>query len=150
MIWLGGFIGFVIGALVGAAIYKQLRSDTVKIRQLEEKLQTLRHEHEDYQQRVHAHFNTSADLIHKLTDSYRDVYKHLAISAQTLCPENISSQLSLSLENQRLLEQNHENPDQSELFGEGQPPRDYADKAGPDAKGSLSEDYGLSKVHRPD
>lgn len=151
MMWLGGILSFLVGAVVGAILYKVFRSDAVKVRKLEGQLQQLRHEHEDYQQRVHSHFNTSANLIHRLTDTYREVYRHMAIGAQTLCPENISNQLSLSRENHDLLQQGNHNPDQSELFEE--PPRDYARRK-PEEKGSLAEDYGLkpgddSNYHRP-
>lgn len=152
MTWLSGILGFLVGALIGAILYKVFRSDAVKVRKLEGELQQLRHEHEDYQQKVHTHFHTSADLLHKLTDTYREVYRHMAISAQSLCPENISSQLSLSRENRDLLKKEHDNPDQSELFEE--PPRDYAQRHKPEAKGTLDEDYGLKNPddnhhHRP-
>lgn len=141
MAWLSGILSFLVGALIGAILYKVFRSDAVKVRKLEGELQQLRHEHEDYQQRVHSHFYTSAELIHKLTDTYREVYRHMATSAQSLCPENISSQLSLSRENHDLLKKENDNPDQSELFEE--PPRDYAQRRKPEEKATLAEDYGL-------
>lgn len=149
MIWIGGILGFVLGAVIGAAVYRQLRSDTVKIKQLEEKLQGLRHEHEDYQQKVHAHFNTSATLFHSLTDSYREVYKHLATSAQSLCPDHISGQLALDGKDKDILQEETANSGQNELFdepGEPEPPRDYADRKAPDTKGNLAEDFGLDKA----
>lgn len=153
MIWIGGILGFILGSLVGAAVYRQLRSDTVKIRQLEEKLQRLRHEHEDYQKKVHSHFNTSAALFHTLTDSYRDVYKHLAVSAQALCPDYISDQLTLAGKHQDILKEEPANAGQNELFGNGShepgPPRDYVDRNSPDSSdtsGNLDEDFGLNKT----
>lgn len=146
MMWLGGILSFLVGTLIGAILYKAFRSDAAKIRKLEGQLQQLRHEHEDYQQQVHTHFHTSANLLHKLTDTYREVYRHMASNAQALCPENISSQLSLSRENHDLLKKESHNPDQSELFEE--PPRDYAVNRKPEGKGQLSEEHGLKPLDK--
>ena len=149
MIWLGSILGFVIGALIGAALYKLFLSDTKKIQELESQLKTLQQTYDDYQHNVHEHFDTSADLFHKLTENYRDIYKHLANSAEKLCPESISSQLSFSQETQSLLSDPVDKNQQS-LFsdaGEYHPPLDYATKSDPNQKGNLSEGFGLDKAH---
>ena len=142
MTWLIGLISFAIGLIVGAILYKQFKSDEAKVQMLEEKLEALEHEHESYKDNVHAHFNNTAHLLNNLTDSYREVYRHMATGAQSLCPEYISDQLSHSAEAQESLTRDtfSESPE------EPAPPRDYADKVSPDQKGSLSEDYGLNKV----
>ncbi|MDC0598512.1 YhcB family protein [Gammaproteobacteria bacterium] len=138
---------FAIGLCVGAVLFRQFKSDAAKVNLLEEKLKALQAEHEDYKNNVHSHFGTTAQLANNLTDSYRELYRQLASGAQSLCPESISNQLSLSAQAYDLLSANDESGSADEsstdpLF----PPRDYATKVTPDQKGNLSEDYGLDKV----
>ena len=148
MIWLTGIICFAIGMCVGAILFRQLMSDTVRVRQLEEKLAALQTEHEEYKQSVHNHFTTTARLFHNLTDSYRDVYNHLASGAQALCPDNISNQLAMDGENRDLLaDRSAERPTSApEDAGGFTPPLDYAQRSDPAQKGNLAEDYGLHKT----
>lgn len=152
MSWLIGLIGFAVGLIVGAVVYKQFRSDEARIKILEEQLATLEREHEAYKDNVHSHFNNTAQLLNSLTESYRDVYKHIASGAQSLCPEYISEQLSHSANTQDALTRDSftSSPADSDVSGEElEPPRDYAAKSSPDQKGSLSEDYGLDKPEEP-
>ena len=144
MIWLVGFICFAIGLVVGAIAYQQLKSDEAKVRMLEEQLENLEREHETYKDNVHSHFNNTATLLNNLTDSYREVYRHMAAGAQALCPEYISEQLNHSAKAQDALTRDTftDQGVQSVM-----PPRDYADRTGPDKKGHLSEDYGLDKIN---
>lgn len=152
MAWLIGLISFAIGLIVGAVIYKQLKSDEAKVKMLEEQLEALERDHEHYKSNVHSHFNNTAQLLNNLTDSYRDVYHHMASGAQALCPDYISEQLSHSAQAQESLTRDtftnnapvQNNPE--ELI----PPRDYAAKSSPDQKGTLSEDYGLDKLNQID
>ena len=143
MIWLTGLLAFVIGLIVGAVVYKQFKSDEARVRQLEEQLESLEHEHENYKHDVHSHFNSTANLLVNLTDSYKDIYRHMAAGAQSLCPEYISEQLTHSAREQEALTHDTfaETPKEAAA-----PPRDYAAKSSPDQKGRLSEDYGLDKV----
>ena len=142
MIWLTGIIGFAIGLCTGAVLFKQFKSDAVKVRQLEDRLQALQEEHGEYKQQVQSHFTTTAALFHNLTDSYRDVYNHLATGASKLCPDDVSNQLSLKADNREILTEGStvqpasaERPPETTI-----PPRDYGSR-----KGNLSEDYGLYK-----
>jgi len=147
MTWLIGLISFAVGLLVGAVVYKQFRSDEAKVKLLEEQLATLEREHESYKDNVHAHFNNSARLLNNLTESYRDVYRHMATGAQSLCPEYISEQLSHTARAQESLTRDTftEEAAENSQSQEPSPPRDYAAKSSPDQKGNLSEDYGLNK-----
>lgn len=143
---------FAIGLCIGAVMYRQFKSDAAKVEILEQKIQSLQNEHDSYKSSVHSHFNTTAQLVNNLTDSYREVYRQLATGAQALCPESISSQLSLSSRDYDLLSANdagHQKEDTSEaspttdpLF----PPRDYSPKSNPNQKGNLAEDFGLGKA----
>jgi uncharacterized protein len=157
MTWLIAILCFVVGLCIGAVLFKQLFSDGARVEELEEKLTTLQSEHDHYKNNVHAHFSDSAQLVNKLTDSYREVYRHLAAGAQSLCPESISSQLSLSAQSQDLIpgdysdqysgeySENYEQSLNMEDPSSLNPPRDYADKPNPEQKGTLAEDYGLEK-----
>ena len=143
MIWLTGLLAFVIGLIVGAVVYKQFKSDEARVRQLEEQLESLELEHEAYKHNVHSHFNSTANLLNNLADSYRDFYRHMAAGAQSLCPEYISEQLTHTAREQEALTRDTFAETPEEAPG---PPRDYAAKSSPDQKGSLAEDYGLDKV----
>lgn len=142
MIWLTGIICFAIGLCVGAVLFNYLKSDSAKVKQLEDRLEGLRKEHEDYKQMVHTHFNTSAQLFVNLTDSYRDVYNHLASGARSLCSDEVSDQLTLFADNRDVLTSPDESASEEATFD---PPRDYADRKDPDRKGHLAEDFGLNK-----
>lgn len=146
MTWIVGLLAFVVGGVVGALVFKQLKSDEAKVRMLEEQLEDLEREHESYKDSVHSHFNNTASLLNNLTDSYREVYRHMATGAQALCPDYISEQLSHSAKAQDSLTRDTVSGDSNTDDGIT-PPRDYADKASPNQKGHLSEDYGLDKVN---
>ena len=94
MLWMVAFGCLLAGALIGAFLYKLLRSDETRVQQLEMQLQSLGDEYENYKKEVHGHFSDSAVLIGKLTDSYREVYQHMAHGARNLCPDHIAVQLT--------------------------------------------------------
>ena len=144
MTWLIGLISFVIGIVVGAIVYKQLKSDEAKVKLLEEQLESVERELETYRDNVHSHFNNSAQLLNNLTDSYREVYRHMAAGAQSLCPEYISNQLSHTAKEQEALTRDTFSEAET-MDDEPFPPRDYAAKSSPDQKGNLAEDFGLEK-----
>lgn len=147
MAWLIGLIGFIIGLIAGAISYKLLKSDEAKVKSLEEQLEKVESEFESYKDNVHSHFNNSAQLLTTLTESYREVYRHMAAGAQALCPEYISDQLSHSARAQEsLTRDSFAQPSELDAAEQFSPPLDYAAKTSPDKKGNLSEDYGLDKV----
>jgi hypothetical protein len=137
MIWIVGFGCLLGGAAIGALLFKLLLSDEVRVKALEQQLQTLSEEHENYKSSVHNHFNNSAQLLTRLTDSYREVYLHMAEGARSLCPDYISSQMTLSGDARQLLEK-----DESATAPLA-PPLDYAARTSPEQKGSLADDYGF-------
>jgi uncharacterized membrane-anchored protein YhcB (DUF1043 family) len=54
----------------------------------------LKSELAEYRDDVSEHFQTTATLLHEMTEQYRSVYEHMAAGAQTLCdPERSTSQL---------------------------------------------------------
>lgn len=137
MIWLVGLGCLLTGAVIGAVAFKMLMSDEARVRELEEELEALSEEHETYKTNVHNHFASSAQLLGRLTDSYRDVFLHMADGARTLCPDYISSQLNLSAEAKSLLGQADART--TPLA----PPLDYAARVEPGQKGALDEDYSF-------
>jgi uncharacterized protein len=94
MSWMVALGCLLAGAVIGAVLFKMLKSDEARVQQLESQLQQLSDEYEHYKKDVHGHFSDSALLIGKLTESYRDVYQHLAHGARNLCPDYIASQLT--------------------------------------------------------
>jgi uncharacterized membrane-anchored protein YhcB (DUF1043 family) len=148
-IWLVGILSFVVGLVAGALIFKQFLSDAAKVKNLTEELDELNEKHNDYQQSVYSHFESTAKLVNKLTQSYRDVYEGLARDADILCPEDITKQLALTKQSSDLLgsdTRSNLNEQMDDLF----PPRDYATKVSPEQKGGLAADYGLHKKENPE
>jgi uncharacterized protein len=140
MIWIVGALCFLGGAAVGILLFKQLASDEARVKELEEQLLALSREHELYKTGVHDHFKDSAQLLGKLTDSYREVYLHMADGARSLCPDYISSQLDLDREGSTFPGSDKA---RASSLDTPMPPLDYAPKTSTGSKGLLSEDYGL-------
>ena len=89
----------------------------------------------DYRQQVDHHFLRTAELVNNMTESYRKVHEHLSEGAHDLCSESgrrLAAQASLDALPGR-------QGDREAPAEELEPPLDYA----PQAKGTLSEDYGL-------
>lgn len=128
MMWLLGLVCLLGGIVIGAILYKFLRSDEVRIHQLEDQLQSLSDEYENYKKDVHAHFGDSAQLLNKLTESYKDVYQHLAQGARTLCPDYIATQITQAASTTSTVSQLENNPPRfnNEPKAILSPPLDYA------------------------
>lgn len=94
MLWIVALGCLLVGALAGAVLFKLFRSDEIRVQQLESQLQQLSDEYENYKKEVHGHFSDSAILVGKMTESYREVYQHLAQGARNLCPDYIASQMT--------------------------------------------------------
>ena len=120
------FAGIGIGVTFG----RKSGRDPKKLRELETKLEKERQNMDLYEKKVLAHFSQTAQLVNKLTDSYRDVHKHLA-----LCTGE-SSETILQLE-----EITKEPSTQEDI----KPPLDYAPKTSPRQRGVLNESFGIEK-----
>jgi len=94
MLWIVALGCLLAGAAAGAILFKLMKSDEARVQQLEAQLQQLTDEYENYKREVHGHFSDSAHLFGKLTESYREVYQHLAHGARNLCPEYIANQVA--------------------------------------------------------
>ncbi len=139
-IWLTGIACLAFGLLIGAAAAGRLGGGPARVRELEEQLRRLRERDREYRESVSEHFNTTAELVTKMTDSYKDVYQHLAGGAQSLCSTEVAS---------RLLPANSGNVFENKPADEPEPgvlpPKDYATNPDPSRKGALAEDFGLEK-----
>lgn len=153
-IWIIGVVALLIGALIGYLLGRSGGSSGEQ-----EQLDEVKQELEDYKTKVASHFEETADLVNKMTESYRGVYKHLATSAQTLCDadtaRSIESSMTPQLTAQKEVQveeleidsttvEKADDGTDEEKTTHAEPPRDYAPKK-PDQKGTLSESYGLDE-----
>ena len=139
-IWLTGIACLALGLIVGAACASRLGGGPGRVRELEEQLRQLRESDREYRESVSEHFSTTAELVKQMTESYKDVYQHLATGAQSLCSAEVASRLLPSNSNPVF----EGSLDESEEIG-ALPPKDYAAKPDPSRKGALAEDFGLEK-----
>jgi uncharacterized membrane-anchored protein YhcB (DUF1043 family) len=126
--------------VIGVLIAGRLNASPSRIRQLENEIRQLKDNHSEYRNSVSDHFSMTAELVQHMTESYRDVYQHLASGAQDLCSSDVANKL-LPTESDAVFE-----PQNTEEAGPLAPPRDYAAKQSPDQKGALSEDFGIEKT----
>jgi uncharacterized membrane-anchored protein YhcB (DUF1043 family) len=140
VVWLVGIGALAVGMVVGVLIAGRLNASPSRIRQLENEIRQLKDSHSEYRNSVSDHFSMTAELVQHMTESYRDVYQHLASGAQDLCSSDVANKL-LPTETDAVFE-----PQNAEEAGPLAPPRDYAAKQSPDQKGALSEDFGIDKT----
>jgi uncharacterized membrane-anchored protein YhcB (DUF1043 family) len=140
MLWLTG-IGFLaVGIAIGYFVAGRVNNNPTKIGELEQQLQDLQRSQSRYRDEVSEHFSTTAELVQQMTDSYRDVYQHLANGAQDLCSGEVASKL-LPASSEVVF-----GPPQPEADSELQAPKDYAPRQNATQSGALAEDFGLEKV----
>jgi len=85
LVILASIVAFLIGRMTSKG-----REDRVRLQgELEESNKAL----QDYRKQVTGHFRGTAQRVDALTESYRDVYKHLARGAQELCEKSEAPQL---------------------------------------------------------
>ena len=125
------FAGIGIGVTFG----RKDGRDSKKLRDLEEILEKERQKMDLYEKKVLTHFSQTAQLVNKLTDSYREVHTHLANGAEDLC-QGKSSEIILQLE-----DIDKEPSIQEDI----KPPLDYAPKTSPKQRGVLNESFGIEK-----
>ena len=143
-IWIIGVVALVIGALIG---YLFGRSGSGSSNQ-EHELEQAKLELDAYKEKVSSHFEETAELVNKMTESYRGVYQHLATGAAALCDADTARSIESSMQPQLTAQKDikAEEVMDAEELGEDdtaiEPPRDYAPKK-PDQEGTLSENYGV-------
>lgn len=150
MIWLTGITCLAVGLAAGLLLARIIKGDNpARVNELENRLQDLQRDQAEYRDQVSEHFNTTAELVHHMTESYRDVYQHLASGAQNLCTEDVASKL-LPAGEQKMFASDDEGSNEESTANQSQSnnsieqPKDYAPKKSP-GPGALSEEFGLEK-----
>ena len=129
-----GIVGLALGALL-AFLATRSRQGIDRTQELELRLKEANTKLEDFQLEVNEHFDQTSQLVHNLTQSYREVHEYLANSAMRLSSQDIGRQMLEAGSGQL-----SDNDEHLSVL----PPRDWAPKE-PGAKGTLSEDFGLEK-----
>ncbi len=140
MIWLAAIGGLAVGVVIGVVFASHLNTNPSRVRELENQIRDLKDNSNNYRDSVSDHFSMTAELVQHMTESYKEVYQHLATGAQELCSQEVASKL-LPASSDAVFENNDNNEESTGLI----PPKDYAAKQNPDQKGALSEDFGLDK-----
>ena len=83
--WAIGLITFALGMACGIGAAQLLPGNRRRTQELKEKLSKLQEEFDSYHDNVGQHFQKTSELVQKMTESYRDVYDHLATGSQILC-----------------------------------------------------------------
>lgn len=123
--WGIGLICFAFGIIAGVILIYFMSGDRRRNEELEQQLAGQKQQFDDYRGQVSQHFKQTSELVQKMTDSYRDVYEHLAVGSQALCREPVSTP-RLDIPNQPVLgeqpeEQSAEQPEEPTLE------RDFSD-----------------------
>ena len=140
MIWLTAIACLVVGVVIGVVFSSRLNSSASRVLELENQIRDIKDNHLTYKDNVSEHFSLTADLVQHMTESYRDVYQHLASGAQDLCSNEVASKL-LPAGSDAVFDSKED----SETTGGLNPPKDYAAKQYPSQKGALSEEFGINK-----
>jgi uncharacterized membrane-anchored protein YhcB (DUF1043 family) len=145
MTWLIIASSLLVGVVIGLLLGGRLSASPARLRELENELREAREAERRYRSSVGDHFSMTADLVHHMTQSYREVYDHLASGAQDLCSDEVAAKLLPAKSDANFSQQAAQvGSDQDESTALA-PPRDYAAKASPDQKGALAEDFGIEK-----
>ena len=137
MIWLVGIGCLALGVVIGVVFSTKLNTSGSRVQALESQIRELKETHDNYREGVSDHFNMTAELVQQMTESYKDVYQHLAHGAQELCSNEVASKL-LPAGSESVFDKKDESTGIK-------PPKDYAAKQTPEQKGALAEDFGLEK-----
>ena len=145
MLWFTAIVCLAAGVAIGFVLAGRVNTNPVKVAELEKSLQDLQRSHARYKEEVSDHFNVTAELVQQMTDSYRDVYQHLASGAQDLCSGEVANKL-LPASRDGVFGVPALSSDNSDI----QPPKDYAPRQSASQSGALSEGFGLEKPRETD
>ena len=141
MIYLAAITCLAVGVVVGVLFASKLNIGSSRVQELESQVRTLKENHNEYRDSVSDHFSMTAELVQHMTESYKEVYQHLASGAQDLCSSEVAGKL-LPTETDAVFETNDTPEEANSLIA----PKDYATKQSPQQKGALSEEFGLEKT----
>lgn len=134
--WLLPALTLIAGIVIGFVAARLLpnAAPTRTQRQLDD----LQERFDAYQNEVVTHFNTTANLVKKLTQSYQEIQQHFSEGADRLALDELTRQRLLAAL------QTDESPSRERLSKpvSTEAPKDYAPKT-TDAPGTLDENFGL-------
>lgn len=142
MIWLTAIGCLAIGVLLGMLFASRLNISPARVQELENQIRELKDIHNNYRESVSHHFSMTAELFQHMTESYKEVYQHLASGAQELCNSDVAGKL-LPAQTEPEFQQDGIDIRLASVIN---PPKDYAAKQKPGQKGALSEDFGIDKT----
>lgn len=125
LVWLLPTLALVAGVAIGFLVARLLPNAAPN--RTQRQLDDIQERFDSYQNEVVTHFNSTATLVKKLTQSYQEVQDHLADGANRLALDDITRQ--------RLLAALHSDATQAPRERltppreNQEPPRDYAPKA---------------------
>ena len=139
---LAGIGTLLVGMIAGALLHRSFQGEAQKNKRLEQKLSELQDTYTKYQAQVSAHFMETAQKVHTLNKSYREVHAQLAKGASQLCNDEHKEEfLALNFTTERDKPNNANNLlSEDDVYS---PPMDYAPKETPDEHGTLSPRFGL-------
>ena len=140
LVWLLPTLALVAGVVIGFLVARLLPNTVPNSTQRQ--LDDIQERFDAYQNEVVTHFNSTASLVQKLSQSYHDVQEHLAEGANRLALDEITRQRLLAALHPDALQAPRDRLTPPRTAAE--PPRDYAPKM-PNTPGMLDEHYGLKK-----
>ena len=139
-VWLIPVLTLVGGIIIGLILARVMRRAAPG--KTQRQLDDLQERFDSYQSEVVTHFNTTANLVKKLTQNYQDVQQHLSQGAERLALDEISRErLLASLVDEPKTRERIKGP---QVTDSSEPPRDYATKHEGDPS-MLAEGYGLKR-----
>ncbi len=145
-----GIAGFVSGAIIGAVGYAMFAGANRNDNVLTQKLADIEQGFQDYKNKVNDHFKQTAQLTHRMTETYRDIYDHLTTTANDLCDDETTCiAIQDGLLSSAVLERHSDirrikQDSDSKPLEQVMPPKDYAPKK-PEEKGMFSDDFGIER-----
>ena len=140
-IWFIAIGCLAVGIVIGTAFTRQLGSQAARVKELEEKIESMMESHEEYRENVSQHFDVTSVLINQMTGKYKEVYEHLASGAQDLCSTEVAEKL-LPIQSDAVFENETTSNEPVQIDA----PKDYATKSEPGQAGALSENFGLQRT----
>lgn len=81
------FIAGLLTGVVGLMLWNKLSSGSVSAKHV-------KHEYDEYQAKVEAHFEATSKKFQNMTEQYQDLYQHLSVGATSLCrPDSLAAAL---------------------------------------------------------
>ena len=139
-VWLIAMGCLAIGIVAGVVFASRLNTSPSRVQELENQIRTLKDSNNEYRHSVSDHFSMTAELVQHMTESYKEVYQHIASGAQDLCNTEVANKL-LPTESDAVFDATAQETESTGLI----PPKDYVVKASPVQIGALSEDFGIDK-----